>query len=369
MSEPVLSVLMAVYNGEKYIRESIDSVLSQDFEAFEFVIVDDGSTDGTASIIKGYGDPRIVYVRNETNLGQTRSLNVALARARGSLLCRIDADDVFLPGKLRRQFDFMEAHPEIAVCGTAAMRIDAEGEQVTINRLPSEPLDIRFRVFRTVPVIHVSVIMRKEAIFGVGGYPERYRYAADFALWSELMRRSQRITNLPDVLVQYREFDETFGAAQKVGSGGDEAAGIVFSNVRAFTGQELSMEECRAMALLYFPASGAGVDELCSAFMNLRRLAGHVYPGRVPLRVQRGLLGTLFWSLLKSMTSVRGRVDSPGESAPARGSVGAALGTLRRRPDAALVLILARALAPLGERRVVNLKNAVKRVLSRGAGR
>lgn len=344
---------MAVYNGEKYVRLAIDSVLSQDFDPFEFVIVDDCSADRTAEIIHGYGDPRLVYLRNEKNLGQTRSLNVALAQARAELVCRIDADDRFLPGKIRRQYEYMTAHAEVVVCGTSAMRIDADGAERGVNRLPSNPRDIRFRALRTVPVCHVSVMMRRSAILAHGGYPEQYRYAADFALWSKLLRESCVITNIPDVLVQYREFGETFGAAQKVGAAGAESAETISANVRAFTSLELSAEECRGIALLYFPAAGATPTELCGACQNLRRLAGAVY-GQVPWRVESAQLSVLFWALTKRLTFLRGEPAAhPGAQ------VLAALKKFCRYPGIAAVLLGAWAISPLGEQRIVRLKEFV----------
>lgn len=343
---------MAVYNGEKYLKLALDSVVSQDFDNFELVIVDDCSSDATAEIIHGYGDPRIVYLRNQTNLGQTPSLNVALAHARAELIARIDADDVFLPGKLRRQYEFMLAHPGVAVCGTSAMRIDAAGEETGVNHLPADPLDIRFRALRTVPVCHVSVMMRKAAVLACDGYPEQYRYAADFALWSRMLRQSQVITNLPEVLVQYREFGETFGAAQKVGAAGAESAEIIGANVRALTGLELTPAECRGIALLYFPAAGASIGELCAAGMNLRRLAADVY-GRQPAHVTRAVMGSLFWAVTKRLAYMRRHHE------PVRRDLSAALTSLAAHPQIAAVVVAASAAALLGEQRIVKIKEFV----------
>jgi hypothetical protein len=351
---PAVSVVMAVYNGEQYVRLAIESVLTQDFRDFELVIVDDCSTDATPAIIAGYADLRIVYVRNQANLGQTPSLNAGLALSRAPLVARIDADDVFLPGKLRRQYEFMQAHPEVAVCGTSAMRIDAEGAETGVNRLPTAPLDIRFRALRTVPVCHVSVMMRRDVIVAAGGYAERYRYAADFALWSRLLRDNQIITNLPDVLVQYRECGETFGAAQKVGAAGDESAEIIAANVRALAGQEVSLEDCRAIALLYFPAAGATVSEIGGAVLNLQRLAACIY-GQVPRHVSRTLAGSLFWSVTKRLAYLR--AQPPGQRKP--GGVGAALKRFLPHPGIAAVVLAAAAAATLGERRVVTFKETV----------
>ena len=351
---PAVSVLMAVYNGARYVRLAIDSVLSQDFRDFELVVVDDCSTDDTAALVQGYGDPRIVYLRNAVNLGQTRSLNVALRHARAELIARIDADDVFLPGKLRRQYEYLMAHPEVAVCGTSAMRIDAAGAETGVNRLPSDPRDIRFRVLRTVPVCHVSVMMRKAPVVACGGYPEEYRFAADFALWSRLMRAEHVVTNLPDVLVQYREFGETFGAAQKVGAAGDESAEILQANIRDLAGVQLPLEDCRAIALLYFPVAGASITALCRAVLHLRRLAGVVY-GRVPGHVRRGLNATLFWAITKRLAFARAQAVP----LPVTADLAAAVKQCAGHPSMAAVVLAAAAAASLGERRIVRLKEFV----------
>jgi hypothetical protein len=342
---------MAVYNGEKYVRLAIDSVLSQDFANIELIVVDDCSTDATPAIVHSYDDPRIVYIRNAENMRQTRSLNVALSRARAELVARIDADDVFLPGKLRRQYEFMTAHPDVAVCGTGAMRIDADGTETGVNLLPSDPVDIRFRALRTVPVCHVSVMMRRAAVLACGGYPEQYQFAADFALWSQMLRQSYVITNLADVLVQYREFGETFGAAQKVGAAGTESAEIIRANIHALAGLDLSPEECRGIALLYFPASGASVSDLCAAFLNLRRLARRVY-GRPPRRAARALAGVLVWSVTKRLAYLRAQRPAVAV-AP---HVLAAVRRFARHPEVVAVVLAASAAAVMGERRLVKLK-------------
>lgn len=352
---------MAVYNGEKYVRLSIESVLTQDFQDFELVIVDDCSTDATPEIIHGYGDPRIVYLRNASNMRQTKSLNVALAHARADLVARIDADDIFLPGKLRRQYEFMTANPSVAVCGTCAMRIDAEGAETGVNRLPADARDIRFRALRTVPVCHVSVMMRRDAILACGGYPEQYQFAADFALWSEMLRRGFQITNLPDVLVQYREFGETFGAAQKVGAAGAESAEIIGANIKALTGVELTPQECRGIALLYFPASGAAIADLCAAYLNLRRLARSIY-GRTPAHVARSLAGSLMWAVTKRLAYMR--AHEPAVSP--RRQVAAAMRRFSTHPDVMAVLVAASAGAALGEQRIVKLKEFVMLRSARG---
>ena len=137
---------MAVYNGEDYIELAIDSVLSQSFTNYEFIIVDDCSTDTTPDIILSIQDRRIQYIRNRKNLGQTPSLNIGLQSAQGEYIARIDADDIYLPGKLQKQFNFMENNNNVAVCGTNGLKIDDNGEIIGTHSVPQKSKDILFHI-------------------------------------------------------------------------------------------------------------------------------------------------------------------------------------------------------------------------------
>ena len=143
-SGPAISVLMSVYNGGRYLADSIRSILDQSFGDFEFLIVDDASSDGSLEIIEEFAcnDKRIVILRNECNLGLTRSLNLGLDRARGKYIARQDADDISLPKRLEKQWEFLEANHEIGVMGTAYYLINACGEIIgerSISRYFSPP--------------------------------------------------------------------------------------------------------------------------------------------------------------------------------------------------------------------------------------
>jgi hypothetical protein len=126
-------------------------------------------------------------------------------------------------------------------------------------------------------------MMRREVVVACGGYDERYRYAADYALWSALVRRGHRIANLSEPLMKYREFRESLGAVHKLGAAGDESAEIIAANAATLAGLTLSPEEAREIALLFFPAAGLPASGITRAYMNLRTLARRSY-GRIPLR-------------------------------------------------------------------------------------
>ena len=186
---------MAVYNGEDYIKLAIDSVLSQSFTDYEFIIVDDCSTDSTEKIILSYKDTRIKYLRNKVNVGQTPSLNIGLQSAQGEYIARIDADDIYLPGKLQKQFNFMEKNSNVAVCGTNGLKIDENGKVIGTFKVPQKPKEILFNIYYGSPLIHVSVLMRRSVIIENGPYDENFPYCADFALWSNLLKKQYQIAN------------------------------------------------------------------------------------------------------------------------------------------------------------------------------
>ena len=207
MSTPKVTVLMAVHNGERYLRRAIDSILCQTFSDFEFLIVNDGSSDGSGDILASYHDPRIRVIENASNIGLTRSLNAGLAAAQGELIARQDADDVSHFNRLYKQVQFMERHPEVAVVGTAGRFIDDKGRprrsiaQITCT----SAIAIRWQLLFEGPFAHSSVMFRKAVVWvSLGGYDERYRISQDFELWSRLGAHEYAMSNLPERLVDLR---------------------------------------------------------------------------------------------------------------------------------------------------------------------
>ena len=128
-SEPKINVIMSVYNGEKYLKQAIESILKQTYTNFRFIIVDDGSNDSSFDIIKSFTDERIVIIRNDRTQGLTRSLNKALRTANGEYIARQDADDISLSNRLKSQIDFLEKHPEVELLGTGVYLINEKGEE------------------------------------------------------------------------------------------------------------------------------------------------------------------------------------------------------------------------------------------------
>ncbi|MDR2056690.1 MAG: glycosyltransferase [Dysgonamonadaceae bacterium] len=199
-----ISVVMAVYNGEKYLKEAIDSIRSQTFGNFEFIIINDGSTDTTSEIIFSYSDPRIVYLENETNKGLVYSLNRGLSSSKGKYIARMDADDIALPQRLQIQFNYMEAHPEIGICGSNVEAFFNTKKKSVIIRFPKTDKLIKVFPFFQSPFSHPSVIMRKETLVKNNlSYTDKFLHAEDYALWVELLRYTKAY-NIPRVLLRYR---------------------------------------------------------------------------------------------------------------------------------------------------------------------
>jgi glycosyltransferase involved in cell wall biosynthesis len=202
---PMISVLMPVYNAKRYVAEAIESILDQTFRDFEFLIVDDGSTDGSLEIIKRYGrkDSRIQWLAGD-NAGYVVRLNSMIQWAKGDLIARMDADDVALPDRFARQVDFLRSHPEVDVVGGAQEHIDSKGYPLHVHYDPQGHEEIsELAMSGACPINHPSVIMRRKALLAAGGYEVEMMPSEDLDLWLRMGERG-RLANLPDVITRYR---------------------------------------------------------------------------------------------------------------------------------------------------------------------
>ena len=204
---PAISVIMPVHNGAGWLREAVASVRAQDFGDFEFLIVDDGSGDGTASMLAAFAsaDPRIRVLQQESQ-GIVAALNNAIAAARAPYLARLDADDRASPVRLGKQLAFMQAHPEIGLLGTFAETIDAAGNIIGRLTPPAEGTKLAQVLRRSNPFVHSSVMMRSALVRRIGGYRAAFKAAEDYDLWLR-MAETCDIANLPEYLAQYRHHD------------------------------------------------------------------------------------------------------------------------------------------------------------------
>ncbi len=202
MSVPALAVVMAVHDGERYLADALASVLAQSFDDFELVVVDDGSSDRSAVIVRATSDRR-VSVLSQPRAGLTVSLNRAVAASRAPLLARMDADDVALPERFARQFAFLAAHPDVGLLGTACREIDAAGVSLRDIVPPEDDAALRRALVRANPFVHASVMMRRDAFVRAGGYDGSLAVAQDYDLWFR-MSRLTRMANLPEPLLLRR---------------------------------------------------------------------------------------------------------------------------------------------------------------------
>lgn len=226
---------MAVYNGEKYLREAVDSILGQTFTDFEFVIVDDGSTDRTADILGSYGDGRIRVIRNASNLGLIDSLNKGIEHCRGEYVARMDCDDRSLRERLSKQVAFMDSHPEVGASGTWVTHIDTEGRATGVTRTPVGAR-MMYEFWRPPPLIHPSAIIRRSHLQRLR-YEAEAKSAEDYDLWLRFIRE-HRLDNLPECLLDYRIHDESVSQSDTSGQLA-RAHGVFMKRV----GLEVSFED------------------------------------------------------------------------------------------------------------------------------
>lgn len=205
MPVSLVSVILPVFNCQAYVGEAIESILNQKFRDFEFLIIDDGSTDGTQAELVKYIDPRIRHLRHE-NRGLAATLNTAIGLARGKYIVRQDQDDISMPDRIEKQVAFMEAHLECGLLGTWAQIIEGDRLVERFHRHPTDPSVLRYQLLFNNPFVHSSVMLRKSVLEETGGYsidPER-QPPEDYELWSRIIR-SAGVANLPEVLLYYRE--------------------------------------------------------------------------------------------------------------------------------------------------------------------
>jgi Glycosyl transferase family 2 len=206
MSSPAISVAMSVYNGERFLALAIESILAQSFTDFEFLILNDGSSDGSAAIIDHYAktDSRIRAIHRE-NRGLIESLNQLLRESRAPWIARMDGDDIALPSRFEKQMAFLAAHPDHQVLGTWTEDIDEDGLPFSVNGKdhPTSHAEFLASVKERSGLCHPSVIMNRELALSVGGYHAAFKHCEDYDLWMRLADKT-RICSLPERLVKYR---------------------------------------------------------------------------------------------------------------------------------------------------------------------
>lgn len=201
---PKVSVLMSVFNGETFLSQAIESILNQTFREFEFVIVNDGSTDRTGQMLDDYArrDSRVRIVTH-ANRGRAESLNRGLELCGGRYIARMDADDISLPCRLEEQVDYLELHPAVGLLGGSFEIIDTAGNVLEMIRCPLDDAEIRSHMLVSNPMCHPAVVMRKDVAVASGGYRRPLLDADDYDLWLRMAERCV-LANLDTAVVRYR---------------------------------------------------------------------------------------------------------------------------------------------------------------------
>ena len=208
---PTVSVVMPVYNGAAYVSQAVQSILAQTWSDFEFIIINDGSTDRSRSLLETFAraDARI-RLTSRPNTGIVGALNDGLAQARGELVARMDADDISMPERLARQVAFMRSRPEVVAAGSRVRGIDPCGCELFRSSHKLEHAEIEAELLNGVgwAIVHPAAMLRREAVERVGGYRMKFEWVEDLDLFLRLGEIG-KLANLPDELLQYRQHTES----------------------------------------------------------------------------------------------------------------------------------------------------------------
>ncbi len=201
---PLISVLLPVYNSEAYLSDAIESILSQTFINFELIILNDGSTDNSEAVISEFKDHRIIYIHSVTNEGLINTLNKGIDLCRGKYIARMDADDVSAAERLQLQYDLMENNPDVIVCGTGIINFDINKKEDVVNVYENDT-DLKVELIFSCPFAHPTVLIRTDIIHNRKiRYNQDFKFAEDYELWTRLCNEGKmRNINLP--LLRYRK--------------------------------------------------------------------------------------------------------------------------------------------------------------------
>jgi len=267
---PRVSVLLSCYNADEFLAEAVESILAQTFDDFELIIIDDGSHDRTAAIIKHFTDSRIRFYQQK-NQGLAASLNRAIGLARGEYIARMDADDISLPERLGKQVAFLDSHPECGLVGCWASIWEGERDSGRAHTHPSDSAQLKFELLFDNPFVHSSMMIRKDVFARVGNYAtDSDQQPQDYQLWSRVMRHFD-VANIPEILQVYREVPKSISRTRK-----ERLVDLVMSisreNLAWVSGRSISDPTVRGTAALM---QWQCPDQ--SSTPSLRQIAGLLY--------------------------------------------------------------------------------------------
>jgi len=214
---PKISVVMSVYNGSNFLAQSIQAIMNQTFTDFEFIIIDDASSDETPDIIKSFADKdsRIKAFRNGKNIGPAgfiKNLNTGCREAKGKYIARIDHDDISRKDRFQLQYDFLENNTDIFIVGAALRRVDENGTDLGIMQAPLNDVDIRNTMPKKISLYHPAIMFRKG--FYTDFYREKMRYCEDYDFYFRIMTDSLKMANLEECLLEYRILQNSLSREQ-----------------------------------------------------------------------------------------------------------------------------------------------------------
>ncbi|MBD2526703.1 glycosyltransferase [Nostoc sp. FACHB-133] len=312
---PKVSVVMSVYNGSNYLKESVESILNQTFSDFEFIIVEDCSTDNSGEIIREYAaqDQRIVIINNEENIGLTKSLNKGLKIAKGTYIARQDADDVALAKRFEKQVEILDRHPDTVLVSCNMEIINPEGKKETETQSVCDPKWVSwYLMFYNHVDGHSQVMFRLKPVLRLGGYCETRRYSQDYELWCRLSKVG-KIFILPEILQKRRIHNKSVSAEN-----GSQQRILSLSqskhNIEQLINQKLTLEEVEYLRFFWVGNVwwGQFPDTKKLAFINfklkniylayLQHGAEHDFSNLETSRQLRILIGNQFISWIKSVS-------------------------------------------------------------------
>jgi len=200
---PRVSILFPVYNTAQFLKEAVDSMLSQTFTDFELIVLNDCSPDNAEEIMDTYNDPRIVRYKGETNVGLGSVLNVGISMARGEYIARMDSDDISLPNRLQYQVEYLDAHPEFDL---VSLGMQEFGDGNKVYSYDNETEQIKFNALFYSPILHASSMWRKDSFDGLP-YNQFFVPSEDYDLWTRALIKGIKMRNLPRILYLYRIFE------------------------------------------------------------------------------------------------------------------------------------------------------------------
>lgn len=206
MHEPLVSVVMPVYNAGRFLSDAINSICDQSFRDWEMICVDDGSTDDSGQVLDCFAERDVrIRVVHQSNTGIVGALNRGCELVRGPLICRMDSDDVALPNRMEKQLAFLRSSPSCVAVGGSILEIDVDGDPLCCSQLATSHAEIENNLLhRRTGLFHPTTMIRTEAFRAVGGYRTKYQWVEDHDLWLRLAQRGQ-LANLNEVLLCYRQ--------------------------------------------------------------------------------------------------------------------------------------------------------------------